>query len=71
MNIEVMDFVEVARLRGEGSWWVISRELLPNSLAPLVAEFGLRFCFVFLFIACRGAGRWSLDDRLARTGSRR
>ena len=51
MNVAVMDFVEVARLRGEGLWWVISKEILPNIMAPLLAEFGLRFCFVFLFIA--------------------
>jgi len=51
MNIAVMDFVEVARLRGEGLGWIIGREVLPNSLPPLVAEFGLRFCFVFLFIS--------------------
>jgi peptide/nickel transport system permease protein len=51
MNIVVMDFVEVARLRGEGLWWVIRREVLPNAMPPLVAEFGLRFCFVFLFLS--------------------
>ena len=51
MNVVVMDYVEVARLRGEGLWWVIRREVLPNSMAPLVAEFGLRFCFVFLFLS--------------------
>lgn len=51
MNIVVMDYVEVARLRGEGLWWVIRREVLPNAMAPLVAEFGLRFCFVFLFLS--------------------
>ncbi len=51
MNIVVMDFVEVARLRGEGMWWVIRREVLPNAMPPLVAEFGLRFCFVFLFLS--------------------
>lgn len=51
INIEVMDFVEVARLRGERLPWVIGREILPNALPPLVAEFGLRFCFVFLFIS--------------------
>jgi len=51
MNIVVMDFVEVARLRGEGLWWLIRKEILPNALPPLIAEFGLRFCFVFLFIA--------------------
>ncbi len=51
MSIAVMEYVEVARLRGERIWWVIGREVLPNSLPPLVAEFGMRFCFVFLFIA--------------------
>ena len=51
MNIVVMDFVEAARIRGEGIGWIMRREVLPNSLPPLVAEFGLRFCFVFLFIA--------------------
>jgi peptide/nickel transport system permease protein len=51
MNIAVLEFVEAARLRGEGLWWVIRREILPNAVPPLVAEFGLRFCFTFLFIA--------------------
>ncbi len=51
MNIVVMDYVEVARLRGEGLWWIMRREVLPNALPPLVAEFGLRFCFVFLLLS--------------------
>ena len=51
VNLAVMEYVEAARLRGEGLWWVIRREILPNAWAPLVSEFGLRFCFNFLFIA--------------------
>jgi len=51
MDITVMEFVEAARLRGEKIWWIMSKEILPNAMPPLVAEFGLRFCFVFLFIA--------------------
>ncbi|ABD56735.1 ABC transporter permease [Jannaschia sp. CCS1] len=51
MNIVVMDYVEAAKLRGEGLWRLITREILPNAMAPLVAEFGLRFCFVFLMIS--------------------
>ena len=51
MNIVVMDYVEAARVRGEGLIWLIGREILPNASAPLVAEFGLRFCFVFLLIS--------------------
>lgn len=51
LNVVVMDFVEAARLRGEGLSWIMRREILPNILPPLIAEFGLRFCFVFLSIA--------------------
>ena len=51
MNLTVLEYVEAARLRGEGLWWIISREILPNAKAPLVSEFGLRFGFNFLFIA--------------------
>ena len=51
MNVAVMDYVEVARLRGEKLGWVIRKEILPNIAAPLLAEFGLRFCFVFLFLS--------------------
>ncbi|WP_294608817.1 ABC transporter permease [uncultured Roseovarius sp.] len=50
-NVVVMDYIEAAKLRGERTWYLIRREILPNSTAPLVAEFGLEFCFVFLLIA--------------------
>lgn len=51
INVVVMDYVEAARLRGEKIGWIMRREILPNIMPPLVAEFGLRFCFVFLTIA--------------------
>ena len=51
VGVVVMDYVEVAHLRGEGLGWVMRREILPNVMPPLIAEFGLRFCFVFLTIA--------------------
>jgi peptide/nickel transport system permease protein len=51
LNVVVMDYVEAARLRGEKLPWIMRREILPNILPPLVAEFGLRFSFVFLAIA--------------------
>jgi peptide/nickel transport system permease protein len=51
LNVVVMDYVEAAKLRGEGLGWVMRKEILPNILPPLIAEFGLRFCFVFLSIA--------------------
>ena len=51
LDVAVMDYVEAARLRGERTGWIIFREILPNILPPLITEFGLRFCFVFLTIA--------------------
>jgi peptide/nickel transport system permease protein len=50
-GINVMEYAEAARLRGEGGWWLIRKEILPNAAAPLIAEFGMRFCFTFLFVA--------------------
>lgn len=50
-TVVTMDYVEAARLRGEGLLRLIFREILPNAAAPLTAEFGLRFCFVFLTIS--------------------
>lgn len=51
VDINVMDYVEVAKLRGEGRGWIIFREILPNALSPLVAEMGLRFIFMVLFVS--------------------
>jgi len=51
VDITVMDYVEAARLRGERQSWIIFREILPNALSPLVAEMGLRFIFMVLFMS--------------------
>jgi peptide/nickel transport system permease protein len=51
LSVAVQDFVEAARLRGEKMMWIVFREIVPNILPTLIAEFGLRFSFVFLTIA--------------------
>lgn len=51
LDVSVMDFVEAAWLRGEGKLWIIFREILPNTLAPLLGEFGLRFAYSILFLS--------------------
>ena len=50
-NVVAMEFIEAARLQGQSLLWIMTREVLPNIMPPLVAEFGLRFCFVFLTIS--------------------
>jgi peptide/nickel transport system permease protein len=51
LSVVTMDYVEAAKLRGEKLPWIVLKEVVPNILPPLIAEFGLRFCFVFLTIS--------------------
>ncbi len=51
MGISALEFVEVARARGESLASILLREILPNSLRPLAVEFGLRMSFAVLFIS--------------------
>jgi len=69
MNVVVLDFVEAARLQGEKIGWIMTREVLPNILPPLTAEFGLRFCFVFLTISALSFLGLGIQPPLADWGS--
>ncbi len=51
MDIVVQDYIEAARVRGEGLVWIMWQEILPNALPPLAAEFGIRFTYAILFIS--------------------
>ena len=51
LDIMVQDFVEAAQTRGEGIWWIIRAEVLPNAAMPLATDFGLRLVFVVLFVS--------------------
>lgn len=50
-DVMVQDFVEAARARGEGTWWIINREILPNAAMPLATDFGFRTVFIILFVS--------------------
>ena len=50
-DLNVMDFVEAAKLRGEKTPWIVFSEILPNALTPLISELGLRFIFAVLFLS--------------------
>jgi peptide/nickel transport system permease protein len=50
-DIMVHDYVEVARLRRDGTAWILWREVLPNVLPPLVSELGLRFIYAVLILS--------------------
>ncbi|MEM6932366.1 MAG: ABC transporter permease [Pseudomonadota bacterium] len=69
VNIVVMDYIEAAKLRGEKLGYLMFKEILPNATAPLLAEFGLRFCFVFLTIAALSFLGIGIQPPLADWGS--
>lgn len=51
VNINTMDFVAVARARGEGTRYIIVEEIFPNIIGPILADFGLRFVFIVLLLS--------------------
>ncbi|HWX49809.1 MAG TPA: ABC transporter permease [Roseomonas sp.] len=51
LGINAMDFVQVARARGERTPYILFREILPNMLLPMLTDFGLRFVFAVLLLS--------------------
>jgi peptide/nickel transport system permease protein len=51
VNLNTMDYVQVARARGEGRLYLTWVEILPNMIHPMLADFGLRFVFVVLLLS--------------------
>ena len=47
----VLEYVEVAKLRGEKLSYIIFREILPNISSPLIVEFGIRFIFIIFTVS--------------------
>lgn len=51
VNINALEYVQVARTRGEGRAYVACVEILPNILNPVMADLGLRFVFIVLLLS--------------------
>jgi peptide/nickel transport system permease protein len=51
MDLRVMDYIEVARGRGESLWWILRHEIFPNAAIPLIVDFGIRLSFTIRFMA--------------------
>jgi peptide/nickel transport system permease protein len=51
VNINAMDYVAVARARGEGTAYLVRAEILPNLIGPVLTDFGLRFVFAVLLLS--------------------
>ncbi|WP_208247146.1 ABC transporter permease (plasmid) [Rhizobium sp. T1470] len=51
VNINAMDFITVARIRGENTLYLTRSEILPNIVGPVLADLGLRFVFIVLLLS--------------------
>ena len=51
VSLNQMEYVQVARARGEGRAHIACVEILPNMMRPVLADFGLRFVFVVLLLS--------------------
>ena len=51
LEVSVRGYVEAAVARGERTSAILRREVLPNIMAPVLADFGLRFTYAIVIIA--------------------
>jgi peptide/nickel transport system permease protein len=51
VNIEALEYVQVARTRGERRLYIACVEILPNMLNPVLTDLGLRFGFIVLLLS--------------------
>lgn len=51
MNLTELEYVQVARTRGEGRLYIALVEMLPNMRLPLLTDLGLRFVYIVLLLS--------------------
>ena len=51
VNVNALDFISAARARGEGNFYVMIHEILPNIVGPIMADLGLRFVHIILLLS--------------------
>ncbi|WP_321795210.1 ABC transporter permease [Caballeronia sp. J97] len=51
VNIMTLEYVQVAKARGEKLFYIARVEVLPNMIHPMLADFGLRFVFIVLLLS--------------------
>jgi peptide/nickel transport system permease protein len=54
MDIKTRDYVAAAQTRGEGSWYIMLWEILPNARGPLIVDFCLRIGYTTILLGTLG-----------------
>ncbi len=54
MDIKTRDYVAAAQTRGEGAWYIMLWEILPNARGPLIVDFCLRVGYTTILLGTLG-----------------
>jgi peptide/nickel transport system permease protein len=54
MDIKTRDYVAAAQTRGEGAWYIMLWEILPNARGPLIVDFCLRIGYTTILLGTLG-----------------
>ncbi len=54
MDLKARDYVSAAQTRGEGPWYVMLWEILPNARGPLIVDFCLRIGYTTILLGTLG-----------------
>jgi peptide/nickel transport system permease protein len=54
LDLKTRDYVRAAQTRGESSWWIMVREILPNAMGPLLVDAMLRIGYAIFAIGTLG-----------------
>lgn len=54
MDIKTRDYVAAAQTRGEGVWYIMLWEILPNARGPLIVDFCLRIGYTTILLGALG-----------------
>jgi peptide/nickel transport system permease protein len=54
LSLKELEFVQSARLRGESAYYIVFREILPNTVPVLVVELSVRLSYAILTVSSLG-----------------
>ena len=69
MDIKTRDYVAAAQTRGEGTWYIMLWEILPNARGPLIVDFCLRIGYTTILLGTLGFFGLGLESESPNWGA--
>jgi peptide/nickel transport system permease protein len=54
LDLKTKEFVDAARVRGESAFYIMTQEILPNAMGPIIVEASIRISYAILLGASLG-----------------